>query len=616
MAQQISLFDIEASNKPVDIRTDVQGNRKISYDVGEEIAGSRKSEAALRKLFADKKSVELLDQIEGSSAVLAAELVSKQELFADFSLEDEKEKGVDVKVARLKQLLIQRIDSQPSDSAKTRKAYFHATQELKKRFNELVTWEQFSSFIDKMNNQLVFEGSDSTYTENHIANLRKELNDTDKSDTKAVNTLKRRIELAEKRLDCIIDANQWNFSVLGKSFKNFFTKQASINSTLSTINKLQSWDELLAPKKSTKTGKKNKPVWERELPERPDRNGGRVTNVEKPEDMLRIFMFRGIQFGNYVNDDKGLEHIFRCSEAFHDLADILGVSDFDVSLNSDLALAFGARGRGKALAHYEPRERVINFTRDKGTLGVTAHEWFHALDNFLFSHSHNHKNGHIGYLSNLEGIGLTIVSDIKNAMSDLIKEIKEGNSLSYLQNENKEGDKWRVSSSFKAMYSKYKGDLTAIMTHYYHEAKSRLDYRVKMLSFYSSSDRDKEVQRFERRMARDLKKSAQALAWYHEQQTGERVESIPYPSDKSEFFLQSISLDRGKEGKYWSSNVELAARAFEAWVQDKLTEQGRRSDYLVCGTNDSLAYPTGEERTKINEKIDVFVEKLTKYVLF
>jgi hypothetical protein len=43
MGQQISLFEIESNNQPVDIRTDVQGNRKISYDVGEEIAGSRKS---------------------------------------------------------------------------------------------------------------------------------------------------------------------------------------------------------------------------------------------------------------------------------------------------------------------------------------------------------------------------------------------------------------------------------------------------------------------------------------------------------------------------------------------------------------------------------------------
>ncbi|WP_066412784.1 LPD1 domain-containing protein [Sutcliffiella cohnii] len=611
--QQISLFENPFNSNPTDIRTDVQEGRKISYDVGEEIAGSRKSEAALRHLFATNQSVELLEEIEGNSAVLAAELISKQELFADFSLEKERENGVDVMVARLKQLLIQRIDSQPSDSPTSRKEFLQATQELKRRFNKLKLWEEFSSFIDLMNNQFRYEGTNPTYTKKRLEEMLHEVTVIDRSKHEEIESIRKKIKLFRERLDCINDANQWNFSVLGTSFKNFFTKQASINSTLKSVSNLKDWDELLKTKKSSSTGNKKKPVWERELPERPDRIGGRPINVTKPEDMLRLFMFRGIQFGHYVNDDKAFEHIFRCSEALYDLADVLNIHDYLVSLNSDLAIAFGARGRGKALAHYEPKERVINFTKDKGTLGVTAHEWFHALDHFLFSLSHSHKNGKIGYLSDLKDIGLSVSFVVKDSMEKLLEEIKTGTTTSYFFNENKPEANWRISYSLQKLYQEKKGDLLGIMTSYKAKLDDSYRYHLSMISYIKERD---ETEKIEKRKMRELKKYAQALAWFHEKKTGERVEAIPYPSNKSLFLQQAISLDRGKEGKYWSSDRELTARAFEAWVHDKLREQGRRSDYLVCGTNDSSAYPSGEERVNINKKIDSFIDAVTKNILF
>lgn len=617
MEAQLSLFGVfEETNiveKMNDIRSDVQANRKVAYDVGEKIGGARKDLALLRKQFSEEKNIDVLSEIEKTSAVLAAELISKNELFAGFSLENERENGVDCKVARLKQLLIQRIDAQPSDTEESRKSFFLASQELLNRFNALVTWEQFSDFIDVMNKQMIYEGTNGSYTTNRLKELEENLANTDKSDTLIIQATEHHIRKAKERLSHIEEANKYNFRILGDSFKNFFTKQQSVNSTLKAVSKIKSWDELLAPKKSANTGKKNKPVWERELPERPDRNGGRVTTVSIPEDMLRDFNFRAVEFGNYVQDEKGLEHIFRCSEAFHDLADILGVSDFSMSLSGTLGLAFGARGRGKALGHFEPSYKVINFTKERGTLGITAHEWFHALDNYLFNLSYDNKNGRLGYLSNLDNIGSNISTDIIVAMEDLMKEIKEGSSLAYFPNENKPETSWRISYSLKSLYKKENGNLQAIME----SQKAKLDdsyrYHVSMLSYI---DRDKELEKLEKRKMRDLKKYAQALAWYHQQETGERVEQIQYPSDRSQFLQQAIGLDRGKLGKYWSSNVELIARSFEAWVQDKLKKNDCVSDYLVCGTYDSIAYPIGEEREKINKKIDVFVEKVAKINLF
>jgi hypothetical protein len=47
-----------------------------------------------------------------------------------------------------------------------------------------------------------------------------------------------------------------------------------------------------------------------------------------------------------------------------------------------LGLAFGARGHGRASAHYEPGSKVINITRKHG-VGTLAHEWGHALDDYI-----------------------------------------------------------------------------------------------------------------------------------------------------------------------------------------------------------------------------------------
>ena len=78
-----------------------------------------------------------------------------------------------------------------------------------------------------------------------------------------------------------------------------------------------------------------------------------------------------------------------------------------------------------------------------------------------------------------------------------------------------------------------------------------------------------------------------------------------------------------QQGKYWSSEVELFARAFECYVKDMIAENGERSDYL-CGLagNDILleenglyeetgyAYPVGEERKRINQAIGKMIEQM------
>ena len=54
----------------------------------------------------------------------------------------------------------------------------------------------------------------------------------------------------------------------------------------------------------------------------------------------------------------------------------------------------------------------------------------------------------------------------------------------------------------------------------------------------------------------------------------------------------------------------MAARAFSAYLQDRLEEQGRKNDYLAYSTKGGngrageMAYPQGLERERINAAFD------------
>ncbi|EPU8608765.1 LPD5 domain-containing protein, partial [Escherichia coli] len=110
----------------------------------------------------------------------------------------------------------------------------------------------------------------------------------------------------------------------------------------------------------------------------PERRKGDVS----PEQFSDAFGFRGVQFGNYVEGPRRQADLNRAYDSLHDLADVLNVPTKALSLNGRLGLAFGARGKGKAAAHYEPGEVAINLTKGNGP-GALAHEWFHSLDNYF-----------------------------------------------------------------------------------------------------------------------------------------------------------------------------------------------------------------------------------------
>ena len=107
------------------------------------------------------------------------------------------------------------------------------------------------------------------------------------------------------------------------------------------------------------------------------RKGENIT----PETFAAVLPFRGVEFGNWVNQTERAALLNSAFDGFHDLAAVLGIAPESVTLSGSLAFAFASRGHSAAAAHYEPARQVINLTKKAGA-GCMAHEWFHAVDNF------------------------------------------------------------------------------------------------------------------------------------------------------------------------------------------------------------------------------------------
>ncbi|HXG85773.1 MAG TPA: LPD5 domain-containing protein [Pyrinomonadaceae bacterium] len=111
------------------------------------------------------------------------------------------------------------------------------------------------------------------------------------------------------------------------------------------------------------------------------RGGENIT----PEKFGETFGFRGVEFGNWLNNAERQTSINNAYDALMDMAAALKISPKAVSLNGELGLGFGSRGSGgvnPAAAHYERDKIVINLTKTNGA-GSLGHEWWHALDNYF-----------------------------------------------------------------------------------------------------------------------------------------------------------------------------------------------------------------------------------------
>lgn len=121
------------------------------------------------------------------------------------------------------------------------------------------------------------------------------------------------------------------------------------------------------------------------------------------ERILKLYHIKALEFGNWLTMEDRVNYVACLYFAMYDLNKIL---HFNGNIGFDtVGIAFGARGSGHALAHFEPGEWIINITRyDKevrdrekpdffvktGGMAALAHEYGHALDYFFGSYIEQH----------------------------------------------------------------------------------------------------------------------------------------------------------------------------------------------------------------------------------
>jgi len=98
------------------------------------------------------------------------------------------------------------------------------------------------------------------------------------------------------------------------------------------------------------------------------------------------------------------------------------------------------------------------------------------------------------------------------------------------------------------------------------------------------------------------------------------VVNIKTGEPMSSFALEASVLDAGSSKAYWSATLEMSARAFQSYVEDRLSEKGQKNDYLSAKADnkfyhdpifgDRKPFPEGEERVRINKAFDSLFESL------
>lgn len=112
-------------------------------------------------------------------------------------------------------------------------------------------------------------------------------------------------------------------------------------------------------------------------------------NQDNTKRVMKSFKVNGIGFGNWVTIEDRINYVNALFLALYDLNKILkfnGNMGFDI-----LKVSIGARGKGRALAHYEPLAKHINITRYKRCLETEKYQFFVTSGGI---HSFAHEYGH------------------------------------------------------------------------------------------------------------------------------------------------------------------------------------------------------------------------------
>lgn len=346
------------------------------------------------------------------------------------------------------------------------------------------------------------------------------------------------------------------------------------------------------PLEKHRTAKPRRQYPQRITAENPERKGPessrRGISVSETR-LMETFGLRAVEFGEWVDQKERQATVNTAYDAFEDLAYVMGIPKKAIGMNGWLAVAFGSRGKGgqdTASAHYEPARRVINLTKPRGA-GALSHEWFHALDHHIGCENKELLVFATEVAASVDGKVFRETLDAALYRPKTSAEVAAENSAQAARRER------NITGWSKHAFPNEMERVFADGSEFY---EKWLSAKAKMLAG-DAKGIDELLAIAQSINPRKKKFSDDVEAGLVGNMVG------PTPSSKpadTEFLKNAKKWDSYRSGDpYYTQPKELAARVFEAYVSDRLAEDGRRNDYLVHGTGDQEIYPSGDERQTV-----------------
>ena len=609
---------------------------KVAVDFGKHIGGARKEEWSSRGLS-------LMD-LDNMNAAEKEKFVKKDSIWKKPDYDQMIAAGVDIVAAYAIKKVRDSIPSKPFIPSATAvdiqiKAYIKFVTIIRDEMKDIITFDDFIAKEIQVRDKIEDKERCSTWTKCaykeyaglYPTKLVRALYVRQPDKTRLVSELKRK-QFGVKKEDKVPVG--WKISlyapVNGYAKSGYERDTYYIENGYKLMEKnISSYDEALKrcqelakmfssakTRKASATPKQLKNIRRTGLTD--VRNGRNITG----DDFIKDFHIRGGEFGLWMTENDAQSSLNMAYEAFCDFADVLGIPLSSVSFDGRLSIAFGARGKGDAVAHYEPMREVINITKMKGA-GSLGHEMFHALDDIVgkklgltkmmtqslsedIPESVQNVINSMKYRSaTQEEINSTRTNKVELAEKRLLRDV------SYIFPETE------LSDEVKAK----RGELIAAIKNDTEPKKISLDGTttdaIETLSDYKKEITGRVIPK-ERR--REL-----YWSWF----TLMQAKTASYKNMKleTEYYKESQKMDnctaKDKFG-YWSSTTEMFARAGACYISDFLSEKGGISDYLsghsesCVGLNITrqgevekvFAMPRGKERIAINKAIHEMIEDL------
>jgi len=337
------------------------------------------------------------------------------------------------------------------------------------------------------------------------------------------------------------------------------------------------------------------------------RTGGYKITANTPQEIVSRFGFSAVNYGNYVDDKWSKEHTAHFLSAVCDMAEMLNIDIKKMNQLGGLSIAFGAKGRKGHLATYFPQTKDINLTKGNGD-GSVAHEWGHYFDNVI------------------------VEMDLKRATNEFGSQHKSPDPI--------------IRQLFRELMDFfYKGydqvTPTVPMQFYAQKSEKAPTYSVRKENGYGYDSKPIQIKATIEETLEQLKSFMRVDKDYHSTQVrlfgyvidafGLESYNVPMKLRTSYFFHKSAynvfkycymnpltkryEITTSTRTAYWTSDVELFARAWETVMLKKILDKGRVSNYLVndiplediINEGYSRPYPAGKELDYIETMIDKIV---------